>query len=91
MAETRIILDTNAYFRLAQSIHPLLSTAFGKQKYTHQIRKQEDEKTRYPRQNLEKENHALKNKKARSTEVDRAFLIYNLLILLAHLIKSSKS
>jgi hypothetical protein len=40
MAETRVILDTNAYFRLAQSIHPLLSTAFGKQKYTLYVLKE---------------------------------------------------
>lgn len=29
MARTRILLDSNAYFRLARSIHPLLDTEFG--------------------------------------------------------------
>jgi hypothetical protein len=40
MAETRIILDTNAYFRLAQSIRPLLNTAFGKQNFTLYVLKE---------------------------------------------------
>ncbi len=29
MALVRILIDTNVYFRLAQSIHPLLKTSFG--------------------------------------------------------------
>ena len=33
MAESRILLDTNAYFRLGQSVHPLLNTSFGEQNY----------------------------------------------------------
>jgi len=30
MALTKIILDSTCYFRLAQNIHPLLGTPFGK-------------------------------------------------------------
>ena len=33
MAQSRILVDTNAYFRLAQSIHPLLGAPFGEKKY----------------------------------------------------------
>lgn len=33
MVQNRIIVDTNVYFRLAQSIHPLLKTAFGSKNY----------------------------------------------------------
>lgn len=34
MAQTKIIVDTNSYFRLAQNIHPLLCQAFGSKDYT---------------------------------------------------------
>jgi predicted nuclease of predicted toxin-antitoxin system len=34
MAQTKIIVDSNSYFRLAQNIHPLLCQPFGKEKYT---------------------------------------------------------
>lgn len=33
MAQTKILIDTNSYLRLAQSIHPLLLTTFGKNEY----------------------------------------------------------
>jgi hypothetical protein len=33
MPENRILLDSNAYFRLAQSIRPLLNAKFGEQNY----------------------------------------------------------
>lgn len=33
MAQSEILLDTNSYFRLAKSIHPLLDTIFGDKKY----------------------------------------------------------
>ncbi len=33
MVQSRIIIDTNVYFRLAQSIHPLLKTVFGSKNY----------------------------------------------------------
>ena len=34
MAQTKLILDSNSYFRLAQNIHPLLSTPFGEEEFT---------------------------------------------------------
>jgi predicted nucleic acid-binding protein len=34
MAQTKIIVDTNSYFRLAQNIHPLLCQPFGQEDYT---------------------------------------------------------
>jgi predicted nuclease of predicted toxin-antitoxin system len=34
MAQTKIIVDTNSYFRLAQNIHPLLCKPFGEDEYT---------------------------------------------------------
>lgn len=34
MAKTRILLDSNAYLRLANSFHPLLHESFGKRNYT---------------------------------------------------------
>jgi len=34
MAQTKIIVDSNSYFRLAQNIHPLLCQPFGKEDYT---------------------------------------------------------
>lgn len=34
MAQTKIIVDSNSYFRLAQNIHPLLCKPFGKEQYT---------------------------------------------------------
>ena len=34
MAQTKIVVDTNAYFRLAQNIHPLLCRPFGQEQYT---------------------------------------------------------
>ena len=34
MAKIRILLDNNAYLRLANSFHPLLHESFGKKKYT---------------------------------------------------------
>ncbi len=34
MAQSKILLDSNAYFRLAYSKHPLLFASFGKENYT---------------------------------------------------------
>jgi predicted nuclease of predicted toxin-antitoxin system len=33
MPQTKILIDSNVYFRLANSIHPLLQAEFGKEKY----------------------------------------------------------
>lgn len=40
MAQTKILLDTNSYLRLAQSIHPLLGIPFGKDDFTLYIHKE---------------------------------------------------
>jgi len=40
MPQTKILLDTNTYLRLAQSIHPLLGNPFGKENYTLYIHKE---------------------------------------------------
>ena len=40
MPQTKILIDTNTYLRLAQSIHPLLGNPFGKEKYTLYIHKE---------------------------------------------------
>jgi len=42
MPQTKILLDTNAYLRLAQSIHPLLGNSFGNENYTLYIHKEID-------------------------------------------------
>ena len=50
MGQTKILLDTNTYLRLAQSIHPLLGIQFGKKKLTLYIHKEiEIELKRSPR------------------------------------------
>lgn len=51
MARTRILLDSNAYFRLAQSIHPLLDAEFGgERRYClYVIQELADEYARSPR------------------------------------------
>jgi predicted nucleic acid-binding protein len=42
MSQTKILLDTNTYLRLAQSIHPLLGNSFGKENYTLYIHREID-------------------------------------------------
>ena len=42
MPQTKILLDTNTYLRLAQSVHPLLGNPFGKEKHTLYIHKEID-------------------------------------------------
>ena len=34
MSQTKLLLDTNAYLRLAYTIHPLLFASFGDENYT---------------------------------------------------------
>lgn len=34
MPQTKILVDSNSYFRLAQNLHPLLSVSFGSRNYT---------------------------------------------------------
>lgn len=40
MPQTKILLDTNAYLRLAKSIHPLLGKEFGKENFALYIHKE---------------------------------------------------
>jgi hypothetical protein len=50
MAQTKILLDTNSYLRLAQNLHPLLFQSFGTQNYTLFVHKElKDECLRQPR------------------------------------------
>lgn len=50
MSESRILLDTNAYFRLAQSIRPLLNVQFGENNYNLYVLKElQDEYEKNPR------------------------------------------
>ncbi len=43
MPQSKILLDTNAYLRLAQSIRPLLGVPFGKKQYTLYIHRRFEE------------------------------------------------
>lgn len=48
MSQTKILVDTCSYFRLAQNIHPLLAVSFGKAGYTlyaHEALTKEFERT----------------------------------------------
>ncbi len=50
MAQTKILLDTNSYLRLAQNLHPLLSIPFGTDHFTLYVHKDlKDECARQPR------------------------------------------
>jgi len=50
MAQTKILLDTNSYLRLAENLHPLLSKPFGENNLTLYVHKDlKDECTRQPR------------------------------------------
>jgi hypothetical protein len=50
MSQCRILVDSNAYFRLAQDIHPLLNVAFGKNRYClYVIKELQDEYNRSSR------------------------------------------
>ena len=52
MAQSKILVDTNAYLRLAKTIHPLLFVPFGENQYCLYI---------LPELNKELENHRLQN------------------------------
>jgi hypothetical protein len=50
VAQTKILLDSNSYFRLAKSIHPLLFQEFGRERYClYVLRELQDEFDRQPR------------------------------------------
>lgn len=43
MAQSKILLDSNSYFRLAKSIHPLLDVVFGEENYCLYVLKELDD------------------------------------------------
>lgn len=43
MAQTKILLDSNSYFRLAKSVHPLLNTIYGEDNYCLYVLKELDD------------------------------------------------
>lgn len=50
MPQTKILLDTNSYLRLAQNLHPLLFVTYGADDYTLYVHKElKDECLRQPR------------------------------------------
>jgi len=84
MSPSRILVDSNAYFRLAKSIHPLLNTEFGDKRYCLCcIKELQDEYNRSPRlQNVfswvnypeyvSNRSHFLKITKEEKPEIRRA-------------------
>jgi len=50
MAQTKILLDTNSYLRLAENLHPLLFVPYGEENFTLYAHKElKDECLRQPR------------------------------------------
>jgi len=85
MSQSRILVDSNAYFRLAKSIHPLLNVVFGKKRYClYVIKELQDEYNRNPRlksafswvndrEYEENRSHLLKITKEEKPEIRRAY------------------
>jgi predicted nucleic acid-binding protein len=85
MPQCRILVDSNAYFRLAQSIHPLLRQQFGEQEYClYVIKELQDEYDKSPRlQNAffwvnepafkENRSPAIETTKEERVEIKRAY------------------
>lgn len=85
MSQNRILVDTNAYFRLAQSIRPLLGEEFGAKKYClYCIKELQDEYNRSPRlkntftwvndpEYVKNRTHLLKTTNAEKMEIKRAY------------------
>jgi len=85
MPLNRILVDSNAYFRLAQSIHPLLNVVFGKQCYClYCLKELQDEYNRNPRlvnsfswvndpEYVKNRSHLLKIKREEKPEIRRAY------------------
>jgi hypothetical protein len=85
MSQCRILVDSNAYFRLAQSIHPLLNVVFGKKRYClYVIKELQDEYSRSPRlknafswvndpEYVKNRSHLLKISKEEKPEIRRAY------------------
>ena len=85
MPQSRILVDTNVYFRLAQSIHPLLGEEFGTKKYClYCIKELQDEYNRSPRlkntfswvndpEYVKNRAHLLKITREEKLEIKRAY------------------
>lgn len=83
--QSRILIDSNAYFRLAQSIHPLLCQEFGSQRYClYIIDGFEDEYFRNPRLRSsfswvkEQEYFINRSKKVNRSKIQRNEIKFNL-------------
>jgi hypothetical protein len=85
MSQSRILVDSNAYFRLAQSIHPLLNEEFGEKRYClYCLKELQDEYNRNPRlinsfswvnetEYVKNRAHLLKIKREEKPEIKRAY------------------
>lgn len=85
MSQSRILVDSNAYFRLAKSIRPLLNVVFGKKRYClYVIKELQEEYNRSPRlksafswvnerEYVENRSHFLKITKEEKPEIRRAY------------------
>lgn len=85
MAQSKILVDTNAYFRLAQSIRPLLKTEFGEPPYClYVIKELQDEYSRSSRlrnkfpwvndpEYAENRSHRLQLSRQDKNEIGQAF------------------
>lgn len=85
MPQTKILVDSNSYFRLAKSIHPLLFQEFGEEKYCLYVLKELNEeyersrrlKTKFPwvsdAEFEENRKHYLNVGKDQRKDIERAF------------------
>ena len=96
MTESRILVDSNAYFRLAKSIHPLLGKTFGRELYCLYIIKQlQTEYDRSPKLRnafpwvneapyVSNRSHRLPVTRDEKTEIQRSFDFINNHVRNAH-------
>jgi hypothetical protein len=85
MDQSRILVDSNAYFRLAQSIHPLLNVEFGDKRYClYCLKELQEEYNRNPRlvntfswvndpEYVKNRAHLLKVSRQEKSEIKRAY------------------
>lgn len=85
MPQSKILVDSNAYFRLAQSIHPLLKVTFGEQDYClYVIKELQEEYDKNPRlknafswvnqpEYKENRSHKLVVSREQQKEIEHAF------------------
>ena len=85
MVQSRILVDSNSYFRLAKSIHPLLNVEFGDKRYClYCLKELQDEYNRNPRlknsfswvneqEYVKNRSHLLKITREEKMEIKRAY------------------